>query len=350
MAGDKILLLSNFNENVYTGPLVATLSSNNLCLSKMCFRTTGAVLPPTHMHGWVPINAVFGTSSLVSTSVALLPIQEGVGNHRVFFLNIASETILGDVFPQVIPITSRLLNSGSNKIRSNYILLLNQLTNRHLIFKKLLRINRDSNHISQAQVQLRMNRVNLELEQFMKSAEADSHKYKCNNIEWSPYASVWIHLQWLLARVQMFLLGKTEDPRNLFHNRQQRGVKDPWQITANELKAEFLVCKHNIELLKRHSLYFCLKYLTDLITDATLKRDIIHASKVMGIIHMEVSKKRWRRIYKSMCKARGRLTVAVKVPTAEGGHREYKIKEGFFGAVSPIILKLFQSALVAPCH
>jgi hypothetical protein len=54
-----------------------------------------------------------------------------------------------------------------------------------------------------------MNRVDLELEQFMKLAEADSHKYKRNNIKWSPYASVWIHQQWLLAWVQTFLLGKT---------------------------------------------------------------------------------------------------------------------------------------------
>ncbi len=186
-------MLGDFNENVYTGPLAASLSSDNLRLSKMCFRTTGAVLPPTHMRGWVPIDAVFGTSSLVSTSVALSPIQEGVGDHRVFLLDIASETILGDVFPRVIPIASRLFNCTSDKIRSIYVLLHNQLANRHLIFKKLLQIDRGSNHISPAHVQLQMNRVDLELEQFMKSAEADSHKYKRNNIEWSPYASVWIH-------------------------------------------------------------------------------------------------------------------------------------------------------------
>jgi hypothetical protein len=59
--------------------------------------------------------------------------------------------------------------------------------------KKFLRIDKDSDHISPAQVQLRMNRVDIELEQFMKSAKADSYKYKPNNIEWSPYAGVWIH-------------------------------------------------------------------------------------------------------------------------------------------------------------
>jgi hypothetical protein len=165
-----------------------------------------------------------------------------------------------------------------------------------------------------------MNRVNLELEQFMKLAEADSDMYKCNNIEWSLYANVWIHQQWLLAWVQTFLSGKMKDPRNLFRNCRQHGVKDPQQILANKQKPEFLVCKHNIKLLKRHSPYFCLKYLMDLVTDAMLKGDIICASKVMGIIHKEGSKKRWRLINKSMCKARGGLTLAMKVPMAKVRH------------------------------
>ncbi len=106
MAGNKILLLGNLNENVYTGPLVASLSSDDLHLSKMCFRTTGAVLPPTQMRGRIPINTVFGTSGLVSTSVAVLHIQEEVGNHRLFLLDIALENFLGDLFLWVIPIAS----------------------------------------------------------------------------------------------------------------------------------------------------------------------------------------------------------------------------------------------------
>ncbi len=42
--------------------------------------------------------------------------------------------------------------------------------------------------------------------------------------------------------------------------------------------------------------------------------------------------------------------MAVKVPTADSGHKEYKSKEGVFKAVGPIILKRFQSALKAQCH
>ncbi len=86
-----------------------------------------------------------------------------MGNLRVFLLDISLETILGDVFPRVIPIPSRLLNCVLDKIRKIYILVLNKLANRHLVFKKLLQIDKDSDHISPAQVQLHMNRVDIEL-------------------------------------------------------------------------------------------------------------------------------------------------------------------------------------------
>jgi hypothetical protein len=77
------------------------------------------------------------------------------------------------------------------------------------MFKKMLHINRASNHLSPAIVQLRMNKVDMELEQFMQLVEMDSHRYKHSNIERSPYSSVWIHQWWLLKQVQTFLSSET---------------------------------------------------------------------------------------------------------------------------------------------
>jgi hypothetical protein len=42
--------------------------------------------------------------------------------------------------------------------------------------------------------------------------------------------------------------------------------------------------------------------------------------------------------------------VAVKVPTANGGHNKYNTKAGMFKAITPILLEWFQPALVAQCH
>jgi hypothetical protein len=100
---------------------------------------------------------------------------------------------MGDVFPQVIPAAGCLLNCKSDKIKNGYNKVLTQLSNRHSIFKKLLTVDKESDGISPATVQLRMNKVDSELEQFMKSAKHKCHKYKRTHIEWSPYAGVWLH-------------------------------------------------------------------------------------------------------------------------------------------------------------
>jgi hypothetical protein len=126
-------------------------------------------------------------------------------------------------------------------------------------------------------------------------------------------------------------------------------VKDPRQITSDEFKTEFFVCKHNIKLLQANSPYLQLKFLKSL--DAKAKTsDKTCASKVTGITQKDASRKQWRQINRSTHKACGSLTVAVKVPTADGGQNENKTKEGMFKAVTPILLEWIQSALVAQCH
>jgi hypothetical protein len=85
----------------------------------------------------------------------------------------------------------------------------------------------------------------------MKSAEHDCHKYKRNNIEWSPYAGVWIHWRWLLARVYKYLMGKIRDPRNLIRDCWLWSVKHPQVITMDKLRTKLYTCKQNLELLEK---------------------------------------------------------------------------------------------------
>jgi hypothetical protein len=273
-SGNEILLIGDFNENVYSGVFATALAGDDLCMSELCYRTTGTLLPPTHNRGSVPINAIYGTVGLVCSAVAILPDRMGVGDHKVFIMDIESDCILGDVFPHVLPAMRRLLNYASDRIKNNYIQVLNQLSNRHLIFKKLLIIDQASPTISHAQVQLQMNRVDLELEQFMKSSKQTCHMFIHNNIKWSAQARVWIHWRWLLARVQNYLAGKTRDPMNLFKACKKRGVTDPCRITHNKLKTKFFVCKSNLKLLAKHGPHYQRKHLHSLVASAKQRGDL----------------------------------------------------------------------------
>jgi hypothetical protein len=244
--GDKFILLGDFNKNVYEGKFALDLLGNEFRMSELCLWIMGSRLSNTHIPGSVPIDAVFATAGISSTAVMLLPYRVGVGNHRVFLLDINSDTLLEDVFPCVIPVARRLLNCASDWIKKNYILVLNQLSNRHRIFKKLSYIDRESDRLTQAQLQLQMNKVDLELEEFMKSSKKGCHKLKRDIIEWSPYAKVWIHWRWLLKRVEWYLEGKTRDPQNLIHDCHCRGIKTLCKYQWINSRPSFFVCKRNI--------------------------------------------------------------------------------------------------------
>jgi hypothetical protein len=95
---------------------------------------------------------------------------------------------------------------------------------------------------------------------------------------------VWIERRWLLARIQNYLAGKTRDPRNLFKECKKWGVTDPRQITHDELKTEFFVCKSNLELLAKHGPHYQRKHLHSLVASAKQRGELTRASKIVGIL------------------------------------------------------------------
>jgi hypothetical protein len=105
VTGDEVFLFNNVNEDVYPSPLTGDLARNEFRITALCLCTTGICLPSTHTCSRTPINAVFATSGLVCMAVTLLPSLVGVGDHRVFILDIDSMSLVGDVFPRVIPVS-----------------------------------------------------------------------------------------------------------------------------------------------------------------------------------------------------------------------------------------------------
>ncbi len=120
-SGDEILLIGDFNESMYTGLLAITLAGEELRMHELCQCTMGVPLPPTHIRSRMLIDVIYATAGLVCSAMAFLPDRMGVGDHMVFIMDIESDSILGDVFPHVLPAASCMLNCASNCIRGNYI-------------------------------------------------------------------------------------------------------------------------------------------------------------------------------------------------------------------------------------
>ncbi len=97
-ARDEILLIGDFNENVYFSPIALALLEDELRLDEICRRTTRETLPPTHARSRIPIDAIFGTVGLVCMAASLLPARAGVGNHCVLWQTLPQSWFSGTRF------------------------------------------------------------------------------------------------------------------------------------------------------------------------------------------------------------------------------------------------------------
>ncbi len=78
---NDIVLLGDFNRNVYSGRLAHHLAQDDLNLTEICRQHTGIPIPTTFQTGSVPIDGIFATPSIKCVNVLILPHLGGVGDH-----------------------------------------------------------------------------------------------------------------------------------------------------------------------------------------------------------------------------------------------------------------------------
>ena len=105
-----IILLSDFNENFYSGQIAQCLVLPDLMLSEQCLQCMGMHVPPTFMDSTVPIDAICATAGIKCVNAYILPHKGGVGDHRCFILNFTSSSVIGTNFPNNVHCSARKLH------------------------------------------------------------------------------------------------------------------------------------------------------------------------------------------------------------------------------------------------
>ena len=185
-------------------------------MTKQCRVATGGRLPVTFVTGSETIDALYATTGIEFTNAALLPKYSGVRHHICFILDFRSTSVIGGVHPNVIPRTPQKLNCYCIRMRTSYNKTLNELADRHQVFQRIDQLIKLSSVMSPAEFQLKLNRWDDELTDYMQSSENNCHKFKQNHIEWSPEVGVWIRRRSLLNECLGFKLGKWEGSPILF--------------------------------------------------------------------------------------------------------------------------------------
>jgi hypothetical protein len=190
--GHDIILLGDFNKNVYSGRITKPLLQPDLMFSEQCLQRTGIHIPPTFRDGIIPIDAIFATAAIKCVNAYLLPHKGGVGDHRCFILNFMSSSIIGSKFPNIVSCSTRKLHCKSTCLVQTYNLELDMLCKCHKMYQRIYSIYSNLDSSSNDNFLHIMNNWDSELIQFKLHSETFCTKFKSCHIKWSPKVSLWL--------------------------------------------------------------------------------------------------------------------------------------------------------------
>ena len=179
----NIILLGNFNENIYSGRIAKHLLLSDLLLTEQCLQCNGLHMPPTFWDGTVPIDAVFAMPGIECINAYILPHKGEVGDQRCFILDITSTSVIGTKFPNIVRCSARKLHCKSTRLVNAYNAELDSLCNRHKMYQRIYSIYSNLDSFSDADFMNMMNNWDKELVQFKLHSKITCTKFKTCQIE-----------------------------------------------------------------------------------------------------------------------------------------------------------------------
>jgi len=189
--GDEVMLCIGANQDVYTGKLATRLSKQDIQLSCLMEPALGTRVPNSHFRGKGKISTIFGTPGLVEGHTMCYPHWYGVGDHRIFLLEISAASLFGGEYPSIMRPTWHALTCKIARIRRKYCKTMEKLVNEHNMTDKLNCIEDQAETSSTSVIQRMHDKWDVELGQFMQHSERSCTKLKSCALEYSPTVGQW---------------------------------------------------------------------------------------------------------------------------------------------------------------
>eukprot|EP00956_Cyclotella_meneghiniana_P007317 scaffold9944_cov52-Cyclotella_meneghiniana.AAC.5 len=135
-SGYQILMFADANSNVYDGILATELQRDEIRMADVCEAVLGHRSPNSHASGSLPITGVFATSDLVAQHVFQSAHGFGLGDHRVFVVDIDLTQLLGSEYSQLVRLPGRNLQAKRYRVRKAYNKSLRDNIRRHKLTEK----------------------------------------------------------------------------------------------------------------------------------------------------------------------------------------------------------------------
>ena len=110
--GDQLVVCLDANEDIYKKSLGKSLTDiDGLAMKEVVGEFTQIPVGATYFRGSKLIDRIWATSDITVCNACIMPAGYGIGDHRLFVIDFASQDIVGDTAPKVVRPASRQLNT-----------------------------------------------------------------------------------------------------------------------------------------------------------------------------------------------------------------------------------------------
>jgi hypothetical protein len=338
------------NENIYTQALGKMLTNpEGLGMVEAVGAYTGKKIGPTYFRGQKPIDGIWTTPDITIANACVMPAGYGIGDHRMFIVDIHTSSLVGDGPPRERRAASRRLNTRLPHVAKKYIENLESNLKRHRLIEKLGEAHMTGT--SREDVQGKVTKVDKDSLQFMKHAAKKCRKLKNGRICFSPESVIWIKREQIYNSLLQYKLGnKNKNRGNLKRAARRNGIQHPFQISTEELKIRLEMCDERNNYFRENGSRYRKKHLLQRVEVARREGRHEAVKTILTIIKREQDRDFWRRLNYTCGKTKGGSPTSVQVSAGgDDQYTEYTTQESVHKAIwSNIHYKRFYLAEEAP--
>jgi len=189
--GDKLVVCLDANEDIYKKSIGRALTDiDGLAMQEVVGAFTGSDIGPTYFRGSKPIDAVWATTDVQVVGASIMPAGFGVGDHRLFVIDLLGSSLLGHAPKKIVRPQARRLNCKLAKSVEKYTTRLEQKILKHRLIERTGRVY--TSGVSGAEAKQQLDVIDRESKNYMTNAEEKCRTIKSGCIPFSPESAKWI--------------------------------------------------------------------------------------------------------------------------------------------------------------
>eukprot|EP00956_Cyclotella_meneghiniana_P010715 scaffold14988_cov36-Cyclotella_meneghiniana.AAC.2 len=324
--GKRVVVMLDANEDVYKGKFGRMLTeTDGLDMVETVLESTKNKLGATYFRGSKPIDAIWASKDLTIVGAGAMPVGFGIGDHRLMWVDLTTESMVGFNPQPVKHPKARRLNSRIPRAKTSYNRRLERNIVKHRLREKMLEAHKEN--LSPEEMKARLDKIDEISRDLMLNAEKKSRKVRNGKIPFSPEASIWIRRLQVYCSLLRYWAGQVKNRGNLKRSARRCKIENAFQLTLEEIEARMVECKNQCKHFEIHGEPYRTRHLKKRLKVAQENCDEVAERRILEIISREKDRAFWRRINFALGKKRGTSVSAVQVKDKDGNLTEYNTQQ-----------------------